>query len=84
MYHAIKSYKIRLITCIACFFYQKAIKLGKVERNGKNHKRTNWNGRIRREGNSTKIRTLVILVEVKMVAELICKSNCLPCGRRAK
>ena len=84
MYHAIKSCQIGLITCIACFFYQGAIKLQKVERNRKNHKRTNWNERIRRKGNSTKIRTLIILVEVKMVAEIICKSNCLPCGKRAK
>ena len=49
MYHAIKSYEIGLISCIACFFYQGAIKLEKVERNRKNHWRTNWNGQEGRE-----------------------------------
>ena len=61
MYHAIKSYEIGLITYIACFFYQESIKLEKLERKGKNHKRTNWKGRMRREGNSKKIRTFGIL-----------------------
>ena len=46
---------------IACFFYQEAIKPENVERNGKNHKRTKWQARIRREGDSTKIRTVDIL-----------------------